>query len=81
MTDKTEKTAKTEWVINGTKVEESTKLKFAENPKREGSKAHTRYEQYSKAKTWGQYLKVAEPKFAMADARYDLQKEFLKIES
>lgn len=75
----TEKTEKTEYVVGSTKLTSDTKIKFVANPKRTGSKAHSRYEKYSQAKTFGEYLKLNDPKMAMADARYDLSKEFLKI--
>jgi len=69
----------TEYVINTTKMTSDTKITFVENPKRQKSAAHARYTKYSKAKTFGEYLKLNEGKFAMADARYDLGKGFLKL--
>jgi len=69
-----------EYVVNTTKLTDTTKIKFAENPKRQKSAAHERYTKYSKAKTFGEYLKLNEGKFAMADARYDLAKGFLQLD-
>lgn len=80
-TSKTSTEDQKEWVVNTTKFTEDTPVKFVANPKRKGSKAHTRYEKYSKASTWGEYLKLSDSKFAMADARYDMSKEFLKTTS
>lgn len=80
MTTKTEKKA-TELFINGVKVNGSTKISYAENPKRKGSMAHTRYAKYQAAKTIAGYLKLNDGKYAMPDLRHDLNKEFLTIES
>lgn len=78
MTTKTEK--KTEDLfINGVKVQASTKITYAENPKRKGSMAHTRYEAYQKSTTIGQYLKLNDSKYSMPDLRHDLNKGFLEI--
>lgn len=68
-----------EYVVNGTKFTDTTKIKFVENPKRPKSAAHARYAQYQKAKTFGEYLRLNEGKFAMADARHDLGKTFLTV--
>ena len=78
MTEKTEN-AKTEYVVSGTKFDDGTKIKFRENPKRKNSASWERYEKYQKAKTFGEYLKLNEGKFQMADARHDLGKTFLEI--
>jgi len=81
-TTKTETAApSTELVINGVKVTETTKISYRENPKRPNSRSWERYEAYQKATTIGEYLKLNESKFAKADLRHDLGKEFLKIES
>ena len=80
MTAKTEKTETvTEYVVNGIKLNDNTKIKFIANPKRDGSKAHERYKKYESAKTFGEYMTLNDKKYAMADARHDIQKEFLKI--
>ena len=71
----------TAWVINATKFEKDTEITFQPNPKRKGCASGRRYEQYQTAKTFGEYLDLNEGKFQMADARYDLQKGFLKLTS
>ena len=68
-----------EYVVNGVKLEDSTKIHFTDNPKRPQSNAHARYSTYQKATTFGEYLKLNEGKFSMADARHDLGKGFLKV--
>ena len=68
-----------ELVINDKKVTDLTKIKFRENPKRKNSAAWSRYEKYQTAQTIGEYLKINEAKFAKADLRHDLSKEFLTI--
>jgi len=68
-----------EWVVNTTKFTEETEIKFASNPKRNGCASWSRYEKYGKAKTFGEYLKLNEGKFQLADARYDLSRKFLKL--
>lgn len=78
MTEKTE-TAAIELVINGTKVTDGTKIKYVPNPKRPNSRAWERYEAYQSAKTIAEYLKLNDGKFAKADLRHDLSKEFLTI--
>lgn len=69
-----------ELVINGVKMTDQTKIKYRSNPKRVNSQAWARYEQYQSAETVGQYLKLNDNKFAKADLRHDLSKEFLTIE-
>ena len=78
MTEKTE-TAAVELVINGVKVTDQTKIKYVTNPKRPNSRAWERYEKYQTAKTIAEYLKLNDGKFAKADLRHDLGKEFLTI--
>jgi len=68
-----------EWVVNTTKFKKETEIKFAANPKRNGCASWSRYEKYSKAKTFGEYLELNTGKFSMADARYDVQKKYLMI--
>jgi hypothetical protein len=84
MKTETQKTPETnpvaEYVVNTVKLNDSTKIKFVENPKRQKSAAHNRYSKYGKAKTFGEYLKLNEGKFSMADARYDLSHGFLTVE-
>lgn len=70
---------KKEYNVSGTKLEESTKVKFVANPKRVNSAAWERYEKYQTAATFGEYLQLNPGKFAMADARHDLSKGFLKL--
>lgn len=63
--------------INGTTVENSTKIEVVkENPKRKNSAAHDRFAKYMKAKTVGDYLKLGG---TVADLRYDTQKEFVTL--
>ena len=66
-------------IINAVKVESSTNIEYVSNPKRVGKKAWTRYESYAECTTIGEYFDIAEKKYAMADLRYDLDKEFLTI--
>jgi len=70
-----------EYNVVGVKITEGTKIKFVPNPKRVNSAAHARYEKYQSCKTFGEYLKKNEGKFAMADARHDLTHKFLQIEA
>ena len=80
MTEKTQaETTAVELVINGTKMTDQTKIKFIDNPKRKNSQAWSRYEKYQAAKTVAEYLKLNEGKYAKADLRHDLSKEFLKV--
>lgn len=68
-----------EYLVSGTKVTADTPVSYAANPKRPNSAAWERYEHYQSASTFGEYLELNEGKFAMADARHDLGKGFLKI--
>ena len=68
-----------EYVVNTTKLNNATPIKFISNPKRQKSAAHARYTKYESATTFGDYLKKNEGKFAMADARHDLGKGFLTV--
>lgn len=47
------------------------------NPKREGSKAHARFDKYMKAKTVKEYFELSGTK---ADLKYDVEKGFITIE-
>lgn len=71
------------YVINTFKVEDDTRIEYAPNPKRNGSKAHARYEIYSQATTVREYLDLMQDdevrKYAKADLRYDEEKGYLKI--
>jgi len=62
--------------VNGTNVSENCKIELKGNPKRVGSKAWMRYEEYADAKTIGEYLTAGG---LLADLRYDSTKGFLKI--
>ena len=63
--------------VNGTAVEETTKLAYVQvNPKRKNSAAHGRFEKYMKAKTVTEFFKLGG---TLADLRYDSNKEFVKI--
>lgn len=75
-----ETVANTEMVINDRKVDANTKISYAANPKRKGSRAWERYEQYQTATTIGEYLELNQTKAAKADLRHDLMKGFLSIE-
>lgn len=86
MNAKTEKTeAKTEttqeFLIGSVKVTNETKISYVANPKRPNSRAWERYEKYQTATTIAEYLKLNDGKYAKADLRHDLSKEFLTIES
>jgi hypothetical protein len=50
--------------------------KVKRNPKREGSKAHGRFERYMGAKTVAEYLEKGGLK---ADLKYDTEKGFLEV--
>lgn len=69
-----------EYVINGTKLNDNTRISFVSNPKRPNSMAHARYESYQDSTTFGEYLELNEGKYSMADARHDLNKGFLIID-
>ena len=63
--------------INGQLLDENSKIEYvANNPKRKGSKAHTRFAKYMAAKTVAEFLKLGGLK---ADLRYDSDHGFLKI--
>lgn len=67
-------------VINAVKIDETTTLEYATNPKRPGFKAHARYEQYSAATSIKEYFELCdEPKYARADLRYDEEHGHLKL--
>ena len=68
-----------EAVVNGVKIDSSTELKFKPNPKRPGFKAHARYEQYQTATTLEEYLDLADPKYAKADLRYDMEHGHIEV--
>jgi len=62
--------------VNGVLVSTDCKIKMKDNPKRVGSKAYLRYEQYSGSKTIGEYLdKGGLP----ADLKWDQKKEFIEL--
>ena len=67
-------------LINDTKVESATTISYVSNPKRFGKKAWARYEEYQVATTIGEYMEMAESKYATADLRYDHMKGFLVID-
>ena len=58
--------------VNGHVIDKDVKLVYKPNPKKNGSKAHTRYEAYSKYETLADYLNNADQKYAMADLRFDV---------
>jgi len=60
-------------------VAEETKISFAvkANPKREGSKAHARFDKYMGAKTVEEYLQLGG---STADLKYDWEKSFIEID-
>jgi len=68
-----------EVTVSGVKMQPATKIKYRDNPKRNGSASWERYEKYQTATTWAQYEKLNDGKFKMADARHDLGKGFLEI--
>jgi len=62
--------------VNGTHVSTDCKIQMKSNPKRVGSKAYLRYEQYASSKTVGEYL---ENGGLPADLKWDQKKEFLQL--
>jgi len=56
----------------------STKITFnvKSNPKREGSKAHARFDKYMAAKTVAEYMDLGGTK---GDLKYDEEKEFITV--
>ncbi len=71
------------FAINGQKVDDDTAIEFKANPKRVGKKAWTRYEEYQKSTTIGEYMEITKEdwmiKYRLADLRYDLDHKFLVI--
>ena len=63
--------------IGSINVSNDCKIECAPNPKRAGSKAHTRYASYENAKTIGEYLECGGLR---ADLRYDLLHNFLIVQ-
>lgn len=65
--------------IDEVDIAESAAITFNRkgNPKREGSKAYLRYQNYMDAETVGEYLENDGTK---ADLRYDWEKGFIEIE-
>ena len=59
-------------------ITNETKITFnvKSNPKREGSKAHARFQGYMKAKTVGEYYSMGGTK---GDLKYDSEKDFIQI--
>jgi len=68
-----------EMLINTYKVNDTTTLEYASNPKRPTGKAWARYETYSQATTLEEYFELAEKKYARADLRYDTEKGLLTL--
>lgn len=62
--------------INGLNVGDECHIECAPNPKRPGSKAHSRYEAYAKSSTVKEYLDNGGLK---ADLRYDHNKGYLTV--
>jgi len=62
--------------IGDINVSNECKIECAANPKRAGSKAHSRYAAYENAKTIGEYLECGGLR---ADLRYDLLHGFLEV--
>lgn len=67
--------------VNGVTVSSETKIAYAANPKRVGSKAYDRYEAYKSATTIGEYFSITKPygMVAKADLRWDHDRKFLTI--
>lgn len=68
-----------EKLINSYKVDASIRFEFKPNPKKKHGKAYARYERYQEAANIVEYLQTAEPKYAMADLRYDEAHGHLKL--
>lgn len=65
--------------INGIKVSYKKVFSYKPNPKIPHGMAFVRYEIYQKATHLFEYLKLADPKYANADLRYDESMGFLKF--
>ena len=68
-------------IINGVMVDESTQFEYVANPKKVGSKAHARYEEYQYSESLDQYKEIQmthdEGRCANPDLKYDHAKGFL----
>lgn len=64
--------------VNETPVSDEAKITFnvKSNPKREGSKAHARFQNYMKARTVAEYLELGG---TTADLKYDWEKSFIEV--
>lgn len=71
-------------IINYKECEMDTTISYKPNPKRNGSKAYTRYKVYSKATTLQMYFDICiEHKYnshMRADLRYDEEKGYLVLD-
>ena len=65
-----------EFLIGARKVTGETVIVYAANPKRKGSKAHARYEEYQVASTIASALELGATK---ADLKYDAEHQFLEF--
>lgn len=70
-------------IINGVMVDERTRLEYISNPKKVGSMAYDRYEEYQYALNIDEYREVQskhnEGKSANPDLKYDHGRGFLKF--
>lgn len=71
-------------IINDVQVDSSAQIEFKQNPKRSGSKAHSRYDRYQVATTLDEFFEIVNAaddckKYARADLRYDHEHGFLII--
>ena len=65
-----------EFLIGAVKVNGDTTISYVANPKRSGSKAHARYEEYQAAATIQEALDLGATK---ADLKYDAEHQFLEF--
>jgi len=65
--------------INEVVINDDTKITFnvKKNPKREGSKSHSRFQKYMGSKTVSEYLERSGTK---GDLKYDWEKGFIQID-
>lgn len=73
-----------ERLINSVKIDENTRFEYKTNPKRQGFKAHARYEAYQTATNIEEYKEICEDigsTCGNADLKYDEEKGFLALYS
>ena len=66
-------------IVSGTKIDSNTQLIFTAKPKRDGKKAHARYQTYECVTNLYEYYFVTDTKYAKADLRYDIEHGHLTL--